>query len=137
MSFVALTNAGGSLTVDVPPKVLNRAAEGAPDRSVAVSLAGTPIVTEWVGAQLAQRLVLRWEVLSGAQVATLLAILQTTGTVTVRLYTGGSTILCAWAPRDEQKITPLLGDYPERLASGATQLTTRTQCSAELTLIRI
>lgn len=134
---MALTRGGTSLTVDVPPKVLDRAVEGGPDRAAAIGLTGAPIVVEWPAPSHAAHLRLRWEQLSGAQVTTLNTLLDGVGPVTVRLYTGGSTVSCMFGPRSEQKIVPLLGEYPEKLADGSAQLAERTQCSAELVLYRI
>lgn len=138
MSFVALERGATSLTVDVPPKIVDR--DGRPDspqlvirwellegdqvddvrtllgdagRGAVVSLSGQGIVTEWPGAS------------------------AELGLVTVKLTPSGSTFLCMFGPPEEQGIEPLMGDYPDSLANGSAQLASRLRCSVQLVLYRM
>lgn len=137
MSWTAISGTGGSLVVDVPPKVLRRFEDGSPGRSVAISITGTVTVAEVAKAQAQQHLRLRWEYLSSTQVATLRAIVAATGPVFVYLYAGATAIACNFGPGAEQKWEPGIGDdYPEKLADGSAQLAARMWYRVELSLYR-
>lgn len=139
MSFAAITRGGTSLTVDIPPKILDRFAEGGPERGGGVGLTGAAIVTEWPAASHAAVLRLRWEYLEGSLITTLNTLIDGTGPVTVKRYAADTGITCMFAPRSAQKIVSLTDPegYPETLADGSAQLAARQRCSVELTLYRI
>ena len=138
MSFVAIERDDVELTVTIPPKIVSRFEEGGPARTISVAVGGQAIATE-VPQSVDQRLlVLRWEDMDAASVAIVQSLLAGSGPITVLTHVGATPATCAFGPRSEQKITPLVAPaYPETLADGSAQLAARTQCSVELTLYRI
>jgi len=138
VSFVAIERGEVELTVTIPPKIISRFEEGGPARTISVAVGGQAIATE-VPQSVDQRLlVLRWEDMEAASVAIVQSLLAGSGPVTVLTHVGATPATCAFGPRSEQKIVPLVAPaYPETLAGGGTQLDQRKRCSVELTLYRI
>lgn len=111
------------------PKLLHAHQQGGPDRVVAVSVPGTPVVVEYVPDEDPALVVIRSELLTEDQVETLEELLSETGPVTVKLDPAedGETFLAVFGPRAEQKLEPIFGAYPvtapERLTKWRAQLT--------------
>lgn len=137
MAFNCLANTGGTLSVTIPPKILQRDAGGAKVAGVAIGLDGHAAVTEWPQAVAYPKIVLRWEYLSGAAVTTIRAILAAGGLVTVVTASGVSSFLAAFGAIEEQQITPFLGEYPDKLQGGSAQIDSRLACTVQLTLYRM
>ena len=138
MSFVAIERGDVELTVTIPPKIVSRFDEGGPARTISVAVGGQAIATE-VPQTVDERLLrLRWEDMDATLVGIVQQLLDGSGPVTVKTHTGATGVTCAFGPRSEQKIAPLVAPaYPETLAGGGTQLDQRKRCSVELTLYRI
>lgn len=103
------------LTLVKAPKVLARFDEGGPDRVTVDSLAGTPIVSEFVNGQARRRLRLRLELLTATEAATLRDILDGTGPLEVDLGGGAPTVTAAVV---SSKVEAIIGDYPETAPAG-------------------
>jgi hypothetical protein len=113
--MASITRGSDVLTLTKAPKVLGRYNEGGPDRVAVDSLAGTPIVSEFVNAELRRRLRLRLEVLTETEAETLRDILDGTGALTVELGGGAPTITAAVV---SSKLEAVVGDYPETAPTG-------------------
>lgn len=137
MSFAVgetgLERGATKLVFDHAPKTVNRNAEAGPDRVVAVSLNRNPIVVEYAATEDPSRLVLRSELMTEAQVATLQTLRGSAGVVTVQLDPTGvdPTFYAVFGPDDEQTVEPILGAYPENAPDRL------KQWRAELTLYRM
>lgn len=114
------------------PKIVNRHGEGGPDRVVAFSVPKTPIVVEYAAAEDDTTLVIRSELLTAAQAATLETLLRGSGTVEVKLDpASATTITCIFSPRAPDDLEPIWGAYPENAP------TALTPWRCELTLYRM
>jgi hypothetical protein len=132
MSFTLQTG----VTLDVPPKVLDRGAEGSPVRAVAIGLGGQVWLQEMPQEQAKQRLVLEIAKMSDTQRGTIETALNTAGTRTV--YTGVESVVCVPAPRPEQQFTALTGDYPDKDSGGSQVLPAwLRQWSARIVFYRV
>ena len=138
MSFVAIERGDVELTVTIPPKIVSRFDEGGPARTISVAVGGQAIATEVPQTVDERHLRLRWEDMDATLVGIVQQLLDGSGPVIVLTHVGATPATCAFGPRAEQKITPLVAPaYPETLAGGGTQLDQRKRCSVELTLYRI
>jgi hypothetical protein len=109
------------LLFDHAPKVVNRHGEGGPDRVVKVSIPRNPIVVEYAAAEDDTALVIRSELLTAVQAATLETLLRTAGTVEVKLDpSSATTITCVFGPRRPGDLEPIWGHYPENAPSALT-----------------
>lgn len=139
MSFAAITRDATVLTVDVPPKIAGRFDGGLSDRSASITFDNSAVVVEWAASATKPVLRLRWEALTGAQLAILDALIDGEGPVTVKRYAADTGASFMFGARSEQKIETRLHPegYPDTLADGSAQLAARTWGSAELTLYRL
>lgn len=102
------------------PRVMSRYQGGGPERAITRSLTGSPIVVEYLQDIGQVDLVLRWEHLTAAQIATLRSLIDGAGLVTVKIDIGTSaTMLCLFAP--DPILEPLVGHYPESAPTAITR----------------
>lgn len=102
------------------PRVMTRYQRGGPERAITRSLTGSPIGVEYLQDIGQVDLVLRWEHLTAAQVATLRSLVDGAGVVTVKIKIGTSaTITCLFAPGCV--FEPLVGHYPESAPTAITR----------------
>jgi len=102
-----------------PPIVEERWEEGSLGTSVRYSLVNTPCVVQYGTDQAKRMLRLFVRRLNGTQMATLQALRNTLGLMYAKLEVGTSTtILCAFAPDDEQDWVPMVADHPETDEAG-------------------
>ena len=113
--MASITRGSDVLTLATPPRVVGRFSEGGPSRVAVDSLAGTPVVTEFINSELRRRLSLRLELLTETEADTLRDILDGTGPLTVELGGGAPTITAAV---DSATVEPIIGDYTETAPAG-------------------
>lgn len=108
---VTLVRGATTWTCPGEPRLVTRYDEGGPPRAVAISLPGSPIVTEYEQASDRRQLVLRWEAVGSAEMANLRTLLDASGPMTLT-YDNGSTATVVFGPESEQSIEPVFAHLP-------------------------
>ena len=142
MSFTinqtGIERGGTKLVTGDPFILLDRHGEEAADAAYAVAISGVPITTQFNRSQAKSFLRLRIRYIAGADVGTLVALMEGAGAVTVKLTPGSAdTILCMFGPRADQKLTPYSDDYATGKPDGTAVDPILTQYHAELFLLRL
>lgn len=125
MSFTTLQtgietyDAATKLIFPHPPIVEERFGESSVSTVVSWSIANTPCVVQYGGTQSRRLLKLFVRTMSATQMATLQTLRDTGGLMYAKITPGTTTtILCVFAPDDEQTWEPMIADHPEADAAG-------------------
>ncbi len=129
---------GTQLVFESAPIMLQRHAEEAQDAAYAVAISGQPIVTQYARTQAKSFLRIKLRLIAGADVDTLITLMEGAGPVVVKLTPGSAaTITCIFGPRADQKLTPFNKDYATGKSDGSAVDPIFTQYEAELFLLRL
>jgi hypothetical protein len=126
------------LVFDSAPILMDRHEEEAKDAEYAVAISGAPITVQFNRTQDKSFLRLKIRYIAGADVDTLVTLMEGDGPVTVKLTPGdATTILCMFGPREMQELTPFSGDYATGKSDGSAVDPLLRQYYAELFLLRL
>jgi hypothetical protein len=102
-----------------PPIVEERFAESSVATVVAWSIPNTACLVQYQGAQTRKFLKLLVRTLTAADMTTLTQLRDAGGLMYAKITPGTSTtILCAFAPDEDQEWEPMVADHPEKTATG-------------------
>jgi hypothetical protein len=124
---IGLSNGSVTWAFSCEPKLVTQYGEGGTPRSVAISLSGQPIVTEYLSTQLRRKLVLRWEAVPKADCDTIRTLLDGSGPLDLT-YLGNTELTVVPGDSSEHSFEPVFGSSlpygaPERLNYWKVQLT--------------
>jgi len=126
------------LLFDTAPIMLERHAEDAQDAAYAVAIGGEPVTTQFNRTQAKSFLRIRLRLIAGADLATLITLMEGAGPVTVKLTPGSATtILCMFGPRHEQIFMPYNEDYATGKTDGTAVDPIFIQYKCDLFLLRL
>ncbi len=130
---------GTQLIFESAPIMLERHAEDAADAAHAVAIGGEPITTQFNRTQSKSFLRFRIRLVSGAaDLATLIALMEGAGPVTVKLTPGSATTTeCMFGPRHEQILIPYNEDYATGKSDGSAVDPIFIQYKCDLFLLRL
>ena len=136
-AFNALTNGVSTLTIDRPPRVLNRFADRGRRGVVHESLAGNRIKIEVDIAPDNSKLHLEFTKLTLAQAETLATLADAGGVVTAKLYSGDGDFSVVFGEKDDLEFEAIVGDHPDADRSGSALPSTITYYRAKVVLYKV
>jgi len=138
LADVGIERGATQVLFNAPPIIEQRHAESNQDTSYEIAITGKPIGVQFVKSQAKAFLVLRWEQVTPAQVATLETLRDTRGLITVKLKPGdATTITCMFGKDSEQTFEPYTGAYPESDKTGSSLPDLMKTYRVRLTLLRM
>ena len=126
------------LLLDTAPIMLERHAEDAQDAAYAIAISGEPITVQYTRSQPKSFLRVRLRLIAGADLDTLINLMEGAGPVDVKLTPGDSTVIqCMFGPREDQELIPYNDDYATAKMDGTAVDPIFVQYKCDLFLLRL